>query len=396
MTSPGPVPPRDRPGCGIVLLLVLALAVGLPIVNVVRGRSAARSAFDAALASHQAGDCRSAIEGYDAALRPLLTPVRQQAEQNSEQCEAYLVAVDAGEARDWPVAINGYESYLDRYPGSLLSAAAYEAGAAAHLEEAGELLAQAEGGADPNQYLLAVGEYVTVLEEYPDAGAAGQVPQALTAAVDRGAQLVAQQRWCDAVPVLDVFATATQPALADAAGRARAALPQPLYECGLQRFAEGDSQTAVTYLRRLGDTFPDDPLAAQARPTLIRAEVAAITATAAGEVPPPTAVGRAPAGTVSVEVVNDSPDELELLFAGPEADAVTIPPCPTCSAYPFAAIGGCEAGSLPTVSLELPPGSYQLGVRSRSGNDVTPYAGSWELASGTAYSSCFYIVTSFG
>jgi len=393
MTSPGPAPPRGRPGCGIAVLLVLALAVGLPIV---RGRSAARSAFDAALAAHQAGDCRRAIEGYDEARRALFSPVREPAEQNIEQCEDYLVAADAGEARDWPTATDGYENYLARYPDSLLSPAAYEAGAAAHLEEAGELLAQPEGGADRDQYFLAVDEYVTVLEEYPDAEAAGQVPQALTAAVDRGAQLAAQQRWCDAVSVLDVFAEASQPPLADAAGRARAALPQSLYECGLQRFAEGDSQTAVTYLRRLGDSYPDDPLTAQARPTLIRAEVAAITAGAAGEVPPLTAVGRAPAGTVAVEVINDSPDELELLFAGPGADAVTIPPCATCSAYPFAPVGACGSGSLPTVSLELPPGSYQLGVRSRSGDDVIPYAGAWELAPGTAYSSCFFIVTSFG
>lgn len=117
----------------------------------------------------------------------------------------------------------------------------------------------------------------------------------------------------------------------------------------------------------------------------------------AGEVPPPAAVGRAPGGRVSVEVINDSPDELEVLFAGPEADALTIPGCATCSAYVFdPVVGGCAAGSLPTVSLELPPGSYQLGVRSRSGDAVVPYSGSWELASGTAYSSCFSIVTSFG
>lgn len=191
----------------------------------------------------------------------------------------------------------------------------------------------AQGDPDVNRYREAIVQYADVLRLYPGTEAASRVPQSLTVAYDHAAGLVSAQRWCEAVDVLEVFADSADPALGEPAGRAQAALPQPLYDCGLQRFAEGDAETAVTHLRRLSDSYPGDPLTAQARPTLIRAEVAAISAAAAGEVPPPAAVGRAPGGRVSVEVINDSPDELEVLFAGPEADALTIPGRATCSAY---------------------------------------------------------------
>lgn len=395
--------PARRGRSAIVVPVVLALVAVLAVLAVVRERSAAQDAFDAALAAHAAGDCATALERYAEAQDTRFTPssVEEPARENAEQCTAFLEAEQAGADEDWPAALAAYDDYLSTYPDSLLTQRATDARLEAHRALADSLLARAdglvgEGGTDPTRYLEALAQYAAVLSTYPDTEAAGRVPQSLITAYDRGAALLAEQRWCEAVPVLDVFVQFPDPALADAAGRATAALPRPLYECGLQRFAEGDIETAVGYLRRLRDTYPGDPLTAQARPTLIRAEVASITAVSAGEVPPPAAVGRAPGGRVSVEVVNDSPVELEVLFAGPEADAITIPACATCSEYVFAPVGGCAAGSLPTVSLELPPGSYQLGVRSISGADVVPYSGTWELASGTAYSSCFFIVSSFG
>jgi hypothetical protein len=56
----------------------------------------------------------------------------------------------------------------------------------------------------------------------------------------------------------------------------------------------------------------------------------------------------------------------------------------------------CEAGDLPAVTSNLAPGSYSFLVRSVSESGTTPFAGDWELSSGTAYSNCFYITQTFG
>jgi hypothetical protein len=56
----------------------------------------------------------------------------------------------------------------------------------------------------------------------------------------------------------------------------------------------------------------------------------------------------------------------------------------------------CGTPSSPRTSVTLPAGSYDVVVKATDGTDaVTPFSGSWSLASGTAYSDCYYIETSF-
>ena len=115
----------------------------------------------------------------------------------------------------------------------------------------------------------------------------------------------------------------------------------------------------------------------------------------ADALPPPTAAGTAPAGTVTVEIVNGSPERLEILYTGPQTGSMTIDPCGDCvtsSSIDNILLGSyCGTTSSPRRTITLAPGDYQVVAKAADGADVRPFSGTWALASGTAYSDCYYI-----
>lgn len=237
-----------------------------------------------------------------------------------------------------------------------------------------------------------VAGYARYLAEYPEGLAADVAGERM---VVGAGDLTAANRSCEVVDALTSFLESQQEPLTPTATQVADSLPRPLLQCGLERYAAGDYARAATVLSDLSTRFPDDPLTAEARPTAIAAQIAAAEATA-GELPPPTAVGGTGSDRITVEVVNDSPDGLEILYQGPVVDARTVTACAGCRYYTTASDQVCQGGDEPVVTIELPPGSYSFLVRSTSSDTVTPYAGRWVLEPGTAYSSCFSILRSFG
>jgi hypothetical protein len=45
----------------------------------------------------------------------------------------------------------------------------------------------------------------------------------------------------------------------------------------------------------------------------------------------------------------------------------------------------------PTAEYKVAPGVYEVVVKSGSGSNVLPFRGTWTLADGEVYASCFYI-----
>ncbi|MGH8932597.1 MAG: hypothetical protein ACRDZO_18730 [Egibacteraceae bacterium] len=306
------------------------------------------------------------------------------------ECEVFLAAERAQSSNDFAAAVAHYQEYQQTYPAGLLLTASRQNLAETHLAWGAQLRQQGQSS-------QAIEQYAVVLRDYGDSAAAEQAVQGLTALYDTAIAPLGQGNSCGVVPILDSFFSLPGEQAAPIVTSAQGVMPQALYECGVEEHNSGDHLGAIEHLQRLTDTYPTSPLVGQAEPTLIAAKVANIKQGSTGELPPPQAVGSAPSGSVIVEIINDSPDTLEVLVSGPNARAETVPPCPTCSYYPsFLGPSSCAPASKPTISVRLPPGTYDVVVQSISDGSVTPYSGTWSLESGTEYSNCFFVVTSFG
>jgi hypothetical protein len=176
--------------------------------------------------------------------------------------------------------------------------------------------------------------------------------------------------------------------------RARQLVPRTRLACAQQQFRNGRFGNTITTLRGIIDDYPlSSSISRAANRLLIDAEVARVRSGRSGALPPPTAVGSASGALVDLTVRNASPAVLELLLSGPSSRRATVRACDGCPKY-----GKNErpadpcATRYPATIVRVPPGSYGAVVRTPEGG-VTPFYGTWELASGTAYAHCFWIST---
>jgi hypothetical protein len=170
-------------------------------------------------------------------------------------------------------------------------------------------------------------------------------------------------------------------------------LPPLYYACG-QTFEEAEAYSdAVFIYQRFRDDYPEHSLAGDVEAAFVRATVAEAAAFGAGNLPAPQTLGDGSgSGPVTVIIQNDSPERLSMVFSGPEVRVEELEPCADCENYTVAGPTTCpELG--PVGSYTLPPGDYQVVVKSISDRGVTPFSGEWELAGGDEYYSCFFLVT---
>ncbi len=158
-------------------------------------------------------------------------------------------------------------------------------------------------------------------------------------------------------------------------------------------FAEfiGHPSDAVKLFQRFVTSYPADPRAADARAGLARSLIARAKSGNGGTLPDPSVAGAAPSGTVRVTIENASPDHLRIVLNGAETRIEAVDACGQCKVYSVIGPLSCPSG-LPSSTLELTPGVYDVLVESTDGSSVTPFVGSWDLRSATAYRSCFSIV----
>lgn len=170
-------------------------------------------------------------------------------------------------------------------------------------------------------------------------------------------------------------------------------LPLLYAGCGQAYFDAGDNSSSVAVLQKLGTEFPDHPQRKAVEPLLASAIIAEAKQMGAGGIPAPESTGAGSgSGPTKVVIQNDSPEEISLVFKGPDTRLESIPPCKDCQEFTKDAPSGCPKKG-PIGTYELTPGTYAVVVRSISSSGVVPFSGSWELAAGDEYYSCFYLVS---
>jgi len=400
MATADPVPRRSLAAAVALLLLIVAGFVGY--------QAAGRSALADAHAAYAAGDCEAALDRYasiQARYELTLTSVTSTARVDRRECHDLVLAEAVLAGGSYGSAPGEFDAQVRLYPDGLLVARARTGRAEAYLQRGKQSLARAaeekNGTEAVDLQRSAVADFTVIITDHPGttqaAAVSTELDKAYTAALaGAGAQP------CTAIPVLTYLGSVSLEAAKAGAARARAALPSALYGCGLSEFDAAQYSSAIEHLAKFIAEYPSDSRVAKARQKRIAAEVAEIGAGTTGDLAPLERTGNGPSGTATVQVVNDSPYALEILYSGPVADQLTIPACATCTVRSSPSLvdrylGGptCGGDGVPARTLRLKPGSYQVVVRTSASGGPTPYSGSWKLAGGSRYDNCYYASRGF-
>lgn len=387
----GPLPRRPSVTAATLVLLILAGFLGY--------QAAGRSALADARAAHATGDCPAALDRYasvQSRYELTLTSVTADARADQRECRDLLAAESSSDP-------GGFDAQLDRFPNGLLVARARAGRAEAYLQRGkiyNKMADEQTDGADAAELRRkAVADFQEVVTDHPGTVQAAAVPSELDIA---SASVVAkaQGQPCAAVAELTYLGTVSLPQAKTGAAQARAARPDALYHCGLKEIASREYDSAISHLDRFITDYPSDARVAQARQKRIAAEVAKVRAGTTGDIAPLERTGNGPAGTAIVQVVNDSPYALEILYSGPVADQLTVPACPTCQVRTTPLMSRyfgttCGGTGVPTRTVRLKPGSYQVVVRTSASGGPRPYSGSWKLVGGARYDNCYYASRAF-
>lgn len=168
-------------------------------------------------------------------------------------------------------------------------------------------------------------------------------------------------------------------------------VPEGLYQCGTTSFLAGDFGGAGDVLTELVDDYPDHERVDRAGDILIAAEIAEELPSAGEELPPTS--GSTGGAVITLEVFNDSPYELELLFTGPRTGSERVAACGDCSLYPGdPGDSACSESGVdyPSTTLELPAGDYYFLHRS-PGEETRHLAEADSFDPDYIYTYCSYI-----
>lgn len=171
-------------------------------------------------------------------------------------------------------------------------------------------------------------------------------------------------------------------------------VPNVMFTCAQTAEYLGDVGSAVEWYQWFVDNAPFDPRFTTARDGLARCLIKQAEQAGSGELPPPTDTGGSGSSLTEVTIYNDSPAELRIVISGPESRIEVIPASPTSDEYSLVGPLSCRT-DVPTLTITVAAGDYRVLVEDISGG-VSPFTGTWSLTSGDRFSSCFYIVTTFG
>ncbi|MBD2157151.1 hypothetical protein [Leptolyngbya sp. FACHB-16] len=168
-------------------------------------------------------------------------------------------------------------------------------------------------------------------------------------------------------------------------------LPALRHACGEVYQTAGRYNEAIDQLQRFLTDYPNHEQASAVEVALAKTLIDQARANNAGDLPSPVIDGRAAAGTTKVQIRNDSPEPMRIVFTGPETRFEELPGCRDCQVFTATVPQSCpEKGPIATYTLK--PGDYQVLVRSIGDRSVTPFTGEWSLLDGYQHSNCFYIV----
>jgi hypothetical protein len=241
-----------------------------------------------------------------------------------------------------------------------------------------------------------------LLATFPASTQAAGVEPAVASAINKAAAAVNGPDPCAATTQLTTLGTQTSAltsanasvaaALRKDADSAGAGVESGTFACGVAQYKKGDFDGALSTMNTFISTYPHDPNLALAKNFTIASQVAQQEPDAGRQLPT-----LASGGSISVTVLNDSPDAMTLLYTGPDTGSVTIGACGSCTTYGLV-LGGqshCSNSSInyPQVTIDLPPGTTYFLEQPPSGSRATPHAFSEKYDDGFAYTDCTYETT---
>ncbi|MEB3269204.1 MAG: tetratricopeptide repeat protein [Leptolyngbya sp.] len=256
----------------------------------------------------------------------------------------------------------------------------FQSRAAARIQTCEAFLAAIDPAPAPPLQLLARADFIDRYIEGPLVTVARE--QTIALATDTPPETLAAIALCDRLA--DLSADDLIPA---------EPTPPLLQACGQTYQAEGQLEAAIAVYQQVLSEYPDHAIVPGVETALAQSLLAQAKAEGSGDLGDPGFSGYTADGTTVVEIRNDSPEKMRIVFSGPEPRFEEIEPCTECETYTGEGPADCpNLGPVQTFTLE--PGDYEVLVRSISDPSVTPFTGAWSLADGREYNSCFYLVNS--
>ena len=170
-------------------------------------------------------------------------------------------------------------------------------------------------------------------------------------------------------------------------------LPLLLQACGQTYWDEGQLEAAIAVYQQILRKYANHAIVPEVETALAKVLLAQAKAEGAGELGDPGLSGYATDGVTVVEIRNNSPEHMRVIFSGPETRFEEIAPCEECQTYAREGPAECPNQG-PVQRFILKPGDYEVLVRSISNLSVNPFTGVWSLNDGREYNNCFFLVTS--
>ncbi|MCA1991092.1 MAG: hypothetical protein LDL41_03460 [Coleofasciculus sp. S288] len=168
-------------------------------------------------------------------------------------------------------------------------------------------------------------------------------------------------------------------------------LPALYHSCGQVYATRENYANAVNMYERFLENYQKHQLASEVKAALAQSMVAEAKAKGAGDILQPGRSGITSDGTTVVEIRNDSPETMRIVFSGPDPRFEELDPCDDCIKYVGKGPESCPNKG-PIERYTLKPGQYDVVVKSISDRGIRPFTGNWSLDNGTEYNSCFFIV----
>jgi len=169
-------------------------------------------------------------------------------------------------------------------------------------------------------------------------------------------------------------------------------LPSLYYNCGQAYEQLQDYAEAIRMYETFLSKYAEHRLAGEAQAALARSLVADARASGAPEITMPERSGSTGNASAVVVIQNDAPEQMRIVFSGPEAQIEELEACTACTKYFEVGPAFCpEKG--PIGRYVLQPGEYDVRVEAIDNERVEPFVGTWQLGEDSEYYTCFFIVT---
>ncbi len=333
----------------------------------------------------ESGDFQSAVDKYQALLGSYPETLMGEQARNLAAGTYVQWARQLQGKRKYAEAIQKYEIVLSQYKDTPAKSDAEELLPGACWEWAESLRRQ-------NKLVEALTEYQMIMDRFPGtpyaADSAGVFSMYYTAATqDENSGYV-----CDAVPTLEAFIEVG----GMYSNEAETSLPQALYDCGVEKHAQGDFSEAANLYRQVRFTSSNTELAESARVALEAVDADQRCFEFNGpktEVGPFTSQDYTLSDTATIEIANDAKDSIEVLFCAgnPDSRSMRVGGCPSCE--PYYSTPSSPRETAPSAKIQLVPGYYEVLVLCTScPSPLTHEALHWEwyVSEGEEYSIFHY------